>query len=554
MRPHTVPLPSAIREDHRKLFSHLLEVNQSRNVGAILRVAGGWVRDALLGRPSHDIDVAIESADPSRHITGETFAREIVAFQEAAAVAAPGGTSPGKQPTISVIKVNPEKSKHIETAQLTVMGFPLEFCHLRHDAYCDVTRVPTVRPGSPLEDALRRDFTVNALFYNLHTQLVEDYTSGLEDIRKSLLRCPLDPRVTFLDDPLRMLRGIRFSGQLGFRLDDAVLASVDAMLISALEQKVSRERLGIEWLKMMGGPAPGTCWGYMQHMCLEKVVMQELYFAKSKNKTAPMVVERTASLLPFDEEDLQFVQRQWSDLSRLVMPLLVCPQSAAFQDGRDDRVISAMFLLALPSMRSSTSDERAERLMAWSTNGLKLPVAVSAGIRRMLDGFDRLWRNPEAVQLLLRTVTTSSSSGNLSAIANKTWTGERRDAMFDVLMALTDRTVPRTALPVIIAATIVTSALLDARASDACSSTLSSEEVGAMVRNAMNVLESDAGNILSSAQCPLPIRGDEIPSLLQVPSKETGKLLLLARRYCLHQEGDVSRDDVVAFLSHQKSQ
>ncbi|CUG93178.1 tRNA nucleotidyl transferase, putative, partial [Bodo saltans] len=84
-------------------------------------------------------------------------------------------------------------------------------------------------------------------------------------------------------------------------------------------------------------------------------------------------------------------------------------------------------------------------------------------------------------------------------------------------------------------------------------SSITTETLHDGVACAMTVLEEDAGQLLSSAQCPLPIRGDEIPKLLDVPSKETGKFLLMTRRYCLHNKG-ATRDEVVQFLSHQKNQ
>jgi len=75
--------------------------------------------------------------------------------------------------------------------------------------------------GTPEQDALRRDFTLNALFFNAHTRRIEDFTGrGWDDLRAGVLRTPLEPRVTLLDDPLRALRGVRFASRYGFVLDD----------------------------------------------------------------------------------------------------------------------------------------------------------------------------------------------------------------------------------------------------------------------------------------------------------------------------------------------
>jgi tRNA nucleotidyltransferase/poly(A) polymerase len=108
--------------------------------------------------------------------------------------------------------------------------------------------------GTAEEDALRRDATVNALFYNLQTDQVEDFTGGLRDMEKKLIRTPLEPFQTFMDDPLRVLRLIRFASRLGFSIDPAAEAVMgDPRVTEALKLKISRERIGIELEKMLKG-------------------------------------------------------------------------------------------------------------------------------------------------------------------------------------------------------------------------------------------------------------------------------------------------------------
>lgn len=88
----------------------------------------------------------------------------------------------------------------------------IDLVNLRSEKYTDDSRVPVIEIGSPEEDALRRDLTINALFYNINEQKVEDFTGkGLEDLQNGIIRTPLDPLQTFLDDPLRVLRTIRFA-------------------------------------------------------------------------------------------------------------------------------------------------------------------------------------------------------------------------------------------------------------------------------------------------------------------------------------------------------
>lgn len=115
--------------------------------------------------------------------------------------------------------------------------------------------------GTAFEDAERRDLTINALFYNVHTRRVEDLTGrGLSDLRERRIRTPLEPQRTFLDDPLRVLRCVRFAARLGYLLDDAILACMrdgaGDEVRAALRTKVSRERVGIEVDKMLYGALP----------------------------------------------------------------------------------------------------------------------------------------------------------------------------------------------------------------------------------------------------------------------------------------------------------
>lgn len=109
--------------------------------------------------------------------------------------------------------------------------------------------------GTPEEDALRRDATVNALFYNLSTSKVEDFTRrGLEDMERKVIKTPLAPLQTFKDDPLRVLRAIRFASRLDYQIaaeDEAAMR--DASIKDALKLKISRERVGVEVTKMLKG-------------------------------------------------------------------------------------------------------------------------------------------------------------------------------------------------------------------------------------------------------------------------------------------------------------
>lgn len=231
----------AIEEKVRSLllrFSKEFAKNSSTEV--TLRFSGGWVRDKLLGRQSHDIDVAIDKA------TGEEFAAGLHKFMVDEGI---------DETSVHKIALNPEKSKHLETATTRVCGLDVDFVNLRSEEYANPnSRVPSlVRFGSPREDAFRRDATLNALFYNLTTGLVEDFTErGLEDLRTGTLRTPLDPAETFNDDPLRVLRLIRFVGQLGFKIAPDTLEAMKGENVGTkLITKVSSERMGAELMKLV---------------------------------------------------------------------------------------------------------------------------------------------------------------------------------------------------------------------------------------------------------------------------------------------------------------
>eukprot|EP00922_Rhytidocystis_sp_ex-Travisia-forbesii_P052250 GHVS01077538.1.p1 GENE.GHVS01077538.1~~GHVS01077538.1.p1 ORF type:complete len:674 (+),score=109.12 GHVS01077538.1:85-2106(+) len=211
---------------------------------AVLRIAGGWVRDKLMGQESADIDVAVDN------MSGLEFATALKQTMD---------VTTG---TISVVGRNPEQSKHLETAQMKVCGVPLEFVNLRTETYADNnSRIPTdMRMGTPLEDATRRDFTINSLFYNINEETVEDLTGqGLSDLKAGIIRTPMKAKQTLLDDPLRALRGIRFASRFGYELDrDFEESAENPEVLEALRRKVSRERIGTEVNKMFQQQLPQT--------------------------------------------------------------------------------------------------------------------------------------------------------------------------------------------------------------------------------------------------------------------------------------------------------
>ena len=199
MRPFSKKMKSQIQltDFEQELFASLKEVASECELNTTMRVAGGWVRDKMLGLNSDDIDIALDD------MYGSEFSRLLV--------------QKGKANKFDVIKANSEKSKHLETATLRIKGVPIDFVNLRAERYTEVSRVPDIQAGTAMEDAYRRDLTINALFYNINEDKIEDFTGrGISDLETRTIRTPLDPLQTFLDDPLRVIRAIRFANRFEF--------------------------------------------------------------------------------------------------------------------------------------------------------------------------------------------------------------------------------------------------------------------------------------------------------------------------------------------------
>ena len=192
-----------------------------------LYLVGGAVRDELLGRtPKEDFDLVTRgsSAELAAFLYDRGLARNF-----------------------------PVTYARFGTAMVQVEGVEIEIVTARKESYDEDSRKPNVEPATYVEDALRRDFTVNTLRRSLHSgQLVDPLGLGVSDLENGILRTPLDPAQTFRDDPLRMLRAVRFRHRLGFSpapgLYDAIRIALPRLKI------VSMERIRDEFLKMLVDP------------------------------------------------------------------------------------------------------------------------------------------------------------------------------------------------------------------------------------------------------------------------------------------------------------
>ncbi|KAL9568443.1 hypothetical protein ACKAV7_007493 [Fusarium commune] len=220
-------------------------------------ITGGWVRDRLMCIPCSDLDIALST------MTGVQFGNLLTEFLEQ-------NEAPYRQRALDVgiefkkfngfhsTKKNLDKSKKLETAVGRIFGLDLDLVNLRKEVYDDDCRTPEMEFGTAEEDAFRRDATANALFFDLQNRKVADFTRrGLDDLYAGIMRTPLEPRQTFLDDPLRVLRLIRIGSKLGFTLDPEALSCIKEHEIHvALDEKVSQERVEIEVFEMMKNQSP----------------------------------------------------------------------------------------------------------------------------------------------------------------------------------------------------------------------------------------------------------------------------------------------------------
>src|SRR5688572_24548225 len=211
---------------------------------------GGFVRDKIIGRKTKDADiVCIGDGIELAKAVAKRFKPE---------------------PKLSYFK-------NFGTAHIKVDDFDLEFVGARKESYQYHSRKPAVSPGNLKDDQDRRDFTINALAISLNEKdfgkLIDPF-DGINDIKKKIIRTPLDPLQTFSDDPLRMMRAIRFASQLGFTIEEKTFQAIkdDADRISI----VSQERITDELIKIIDSPKPSVGFDLLYQSGLLHIIFPQM--------------------------------------------------------------------------------------------------------------------------------------------------------------------------------------------------------------------------------------------------------------------------------------
>jgi putative nucleotidyltransferase with HDIG domain len=233
-----------------KIFEILSSVVTSENVQAY--VIGGWVRDCLLKRdhPDKDIDIVVIGSG-------------IDIAQKAAGMIHPG------------VKVS--VFKNFGTAMFRNREYEIEFVGARRESYDRNSRKPVVENGTLEDDQKRRDFTINTLAISLNKETFGEFLDpfgGMDDLKKKIIRTPLEPDKTFSDDPLRMMRAIRFASQLNFTIEDKTFSSIkeNAERIKI----VSAERIVTELNKIIMCSHPSKGFILLEQSGLLRIIFPEL--------------------------------------------------------------------------------------------------------------------------------------------------------------------------------------------------------------------------------------------------------------------------------------
>ncbi len=229
------------------IFERISRIADSMGVDAY--VVGGYVRDFYLGRKCTDIDVVVIGSGVE---VAEALGREL-------------------KTKVSIFK-------RFGTAMLRADGLEVEFVGARKESYTPDSRKPSVESGTLDDDQRRRDFTINAMAWSLNSatfgELVDPF-EGMYDLEDCIIRTPCDPDITFSDDPLRMMRAVRFATQLGFEIEDETFEAIKRNRERI--EIVSQERIITELNKIVLSPVPSIGFELLELTGLLELIFPEMH-------------------------------------------------------------------------------------------------------------------------------------------------------------------------------------------------------------------------------------------------------------------------------------
>ena len=240
----------------KNIFEFLRQVKKDYRLTVQMRVVGGWTRDKLLGKESDDIDIAID-------MSGYDFAKLVAeaAFKNNISHSSKAYNVSLDKDVDSITRI---KDDNLMVGAVDLFGQKIEFVPMRTEYYPDPeSRKPSIKlTNDPREDVKRRDLSINAIYYNIDTGRIDDFVGGVKDLGvengKMILRTPDETKKTYEEDPLRLLRALRFySNYPNSELDPEIIKSMsDPDIQKSYTKKVSSARAGPEIMKMLAGKDP----------------------------------------------------------------------------------------------------------------------------------------------------------------------------------------------------------------------------------------------------------------------------------------------------------
>ncbi|KAM7481301.1 hypothetical protein LguiB_005884 [Lonicera macranthoides] len=361
-----------LTDKESQIFELLLQVVACFSLQTQIRVVGGWVRDKLLGQPCNDIDIALDN------MLGTEFTEKVNEYL----------SSLGKEKQkINQIPRNPEQSKHLETAKMHIDGIEIDFVNLRSEDYSETSRIPVVF-GQQLPSSLI------ALIASV--DFLSTIQSGIQDLRSRSIATPLPPKQTFLDDPLRVLRAIRFGVRFGFILDeDLKIAASDHDVKAALARKITRDRIGHEINLMISGKHPDQAMTYIWDVQIFSVIFSvphQLELPASEERLCVAYMSDALRIMQIIEaEDYGFddEERRLLLYAALLLPFrkTVCWGN---DNKKDEMVVSLhnaaeKFMSLIPHIKSAEDIRIAEI-------GSKVELTDFSGDKlRMLADLEKIW-------------------------------------------------------------------------------------------------------------------------------------------------------------------